>query len=210
MDRVAMSPHVTALMRRWRCELPCAIGEWVRKCREPDADIDGIRLRIASQLQEWLGHGFGDDDPAIAWLDDDEARDIIRKGDEDLIQEYLDLCQDIAAFPEETVATVFSDWQRLWGDASTAEDRLALLEEPARQAVRAALGDRARYAFALVGYLKDREGFLEYWNDIYDELVGTDLLKEKAADFEDDPQIGVLVKAYKLGALMDARENCLA
>ncbi len=117
--------------------------------------------------------------------------------------QIVDMCLKLHEHPFEMVQAVLDDQCSKLAQAKRDENTLAVLEESAR-AVYDNLDDRTRYIVGALVHLKGRFNDIEYWDDIYNQLADPEFLEEKAADFAEDPQIGTLVKAFRMGEIVSA------
>jgi DNA-binding transcriptional MerR regulator len=165
------------------------IGGVLRQCRDLDlspADIEQI-------VENWQR----DQDPHAS---DDESRVL-----EMFHNRIVDMCLKLREHRLENVQAVLSEKCAELAEARRDENYLAVSEKQIRTACRA-LDDRTQVVAGIFLYMGSfgRFNTISYWDDICERLADPEFLEKKAAAFADDPQIGVLVKAFRMGETVSA------
>jgi hypothetical protein len=206
LERIEKSQIFAHVRTRACCDRLRAVRNWVRQFQTPDADADDILRQIEDQVREWYAVSTAEDDPRFVFFNYDAVR---REYEQMLAYKarvFLDLCQDLARYPQEAVEATVVHWQQRFARITRSTDALGMLDRDIRRVYRQ-LDDRTRYLIDAMMYLGAREeldGFseMEQWfaNDIR-------FRRRKAREYASDPELGCITRALELVETIDASKT---
>jgi len=210
LKRIAKkAPCVARAIQFQKNDWLARIEGWVQQCWQPDTDFEALRAEISVQFGDVFGirakpKEDAEPDPKGIFWNMDVLREVMRQSNESTVAIYVECCQDLATYPEKTVAAAFKILRRRWAALCTAEDQATMMEKPLCKWFRS-LDDRTRYVATTLMNMLGREALLKFLDEICrDTMEDYGFLEDKADEFRDDPQLGILVRMNDLLAEVDA------
>ncbi len=168
---------LTHLQGEWRRAAWALLRDLLQSWQDPQVSLKDIEKAV----QNWCRQYCGDD-----LVGKHEAEWIILTCQKLHVQPF----PDVQAFLDEQLAALAQGKRDLRKLAGMKKEICAFFEN---------LTDTELFLLASIEYHWGRSDMTKFWDRLHENFDDEELLEEKAAGLENDPRLGVLVQAFRLG-----------